>query len=144
MIRNPEAIEVRDEGATQGRARIFDFAGAGVTAAVSGQTATVTIAGGGGGALTLTTVEVSLGAAPRARRSGSFQITGLSGLTVDKPVSIQQSSGPYTGKGTRTDEAEMDQVLVTGKVLSASVIQCYYRSHRRVRGNFKFDYVVSA
>jgi hypothetical protein len=50
MIRNPEAIEVRDEGATQGRARIFDFAGAGVTAAVSGQTATVTIAGGGAGA----------------------------------------------------------------------------------------------
>lgn len=144
MIRNPEAIEVLDEGATQGRARVFDFAGAGVTAAVSGQTATITIAGGGGGALTLSTAEVSLGAAPRARRAGSFQITGLSGLTTGKPVSIQQASGPYTGKGVRTDEAEMDQVLVTAKVLSTTVIQAYWKSEQRVRGNFKFDYVVGA
>lgn len=49
MIRNPEAIEVRDEGAVQGRARVVDFVGAGVAATVSGQTATVTIAGGGAG-----------------------------------------------------------------------------------------------
>lgn len=49
MIRNPDAIEIRDEGATQGRARVVDFTGAGVTATVSGQIATVTIAGGGGG-----------------------------------------------------------------------------------------------
>lgn len=48
MIRNPETLEVKDEGSSQGRVRIFDFVGAGVTAAVSGQTATVTIAGGSG------------------------------------------------------------------------------------------------
>lgn len=95
------------------------------------------------GALTLTTVEVSLGSAPDARRSGAFTITG-SGLTAGKPVSIQQASGPYTGKGTRTDEAEKDQVLVTGKVLNATTIQCYWNSRYRVRGNFKMDYVIGA
>lgn len=41
-------VEIRDEGTTQGRVRIVDFAGAGVTAAVSGSVATITIAGGGG------------------------------------------------------------------------------------------------
>jgi hypothetical protein len=101
-------------------------------------------AGGGGGGLTLSTAEVSLGAAPYARRSGSFQITGLSGLTTGKAVSIQQANGPYTGKGTREDEAEMDQVTVTAKVASATVIQAYWASTYRVRGNVKFDYAVSA
>lgn len=90
----------------------------------------------------LTTVEVNLLAAPYARRSGAFTIPA-SGLTAGKAVNIQQAVGPYTGKGTRWDEAEMDQMLVTGKVLNASTIQCYWKSEHLVRGNFKFDYVVS-
>lgn len=98
-----------------------------------------------GGGAAFTTVEVSLGAAPQLRRSGSFQITGLSGLTIGKPVLIQQASGPYTGKGMRADEAEMDMLVVTGKVLSATAIQCYWQAAcGRVRGNFKFDYLVGA
>ena len=92
-------------------------------------------------AVTLTTVEASLGSVPDAFRSGHFTIAGA-GLTTDKPVSIQQANGPYTGKGTRQDEAEMDQVLVTGKVLNPTTIQCYWKSQHRVRGNFKFDYAV--
>jgi hypothetical protein len=90
----------------------------------------------------LTTVEKSLGAS--WRRSGNFQITGLSGLTAGKPVSIQQANGPYTGKGTREDEAEMDQLLLTGKVLNTTTIQCYWQSRFQVRGNFKVDYLVGA
>ena len=44
-------VEVKDETVSQGRVKILDFAGAGVTAAVSadGETGTVTIAGGGAG-----------------------------------------------------------------------------------------------
>ena len=95
-----------------------------------------------GGAPGLTTVEVNLGAT--WRRSGSFQIAGLAGLTIGKPVYIQQATGPYTGKGTRLDEAEMDMVLVLAKVIIATTIQCYWNSRYKVRGNFKFNYFVGA
>ena len=93
--------------------------------------------------LTLLTGEVSLAAAPNAPHNGRFNIAGA-GMTVGKPVLIQQANGPYTNKGTREDEAEMDQITVTGKVLSATVIQCFWESNHRVRGNFKFNYAVSA
>lgn len=93
-----------------------------------------------GGAPTLTTVEVNLGSV--CRRSGRFTIAG-SGMTIGKPVMIQQASGPYTGKGTRSDEAEMDQVTVTGKVISATVIECFWQARHRVRGNLKFDFFVA-
>jgi len=98
---------------------------------------------GPSGSLPLTTTEVSLGSVPDARRSGTFTIAGT-GLTVGKPVFIQQASGPYTGKGTLADEAEMDQVTVTGKVVSPTLIRCFWQSRWRVRGNFKFDYVVGS
>lgn len=98
---------------------------------------------GGGSALTLTTVEVSLGSA--ARRAGRFTITGA-GLTTGKPVLIQQADGPYTGKGSRADEAEMDVITVTGKVFDATTIECFWSAAYKgpVKGNFKFDYAVSA
>jgi len=47
-ITNPSRVEVQDEGATQGLVDQLDFAGAGVTATVSGRKATVTIPGGAG------------------------------------------------------------------------------------------------
>lgn len=88
-----------------------------------------------------TTVEVSLGSA--ARRSGSFTIAGA-GLTPGKPVLIQQAVGPYTGKGTRADEAEMDQVSVAAHVVDATTIRAYWTSRHLVRGNFKMHYAVAA
>ncbi len=90
--------------------------------------------------LDLTEIEVNLGST--ARTSGSFVISGLSGLTTGDPVLVRQAVGPYTGKGTRADEFELDSVSVAGKVASASTIQCYWRSDAWVRGNFKFLYVV--
>lgn len=95
---------------------------------------------GSGGGLTLDEVEVNLGS---AKHGGKFTISG-SGMTAGKPVLISQASGPYTGKGTRADEAEMDQVSVTAKVTDATTITAYWTSARRVRGNFKFNYQVSA
>ena len=92
------------------------------------------------GGLSLTEVEVDLGSTPLT--SGSFQITGLSGLPVDEPVLIRQGLGPYTGKGTLADEFEMDTLNVAGKVASASAIQCYWTTDSLVRGNFKFLYAV--
>lgn len=49
MIGKSSRIDVRDEGASQGYAQTFNFAGAGVVATVSGTIATITIAGGGAG-----------------------------------------------------------------------------------------------
>lgn len=98
-------------------------------------------AGGGDGGLTLTTGEIDLGSVPR--RSGRFIISG-SGLTVGKPALVLQAHGPYTGKGTRADEAQMDRLMVTGKVISTTQVECFWNSTTRVRGNFKFDAAVSA
>jgi len=92
--------------------------------------------------ISLTAIEKSLGSVPRS--SGKFTITGLSGLTTNKPVTITQAVGPYTGKGTRADEAEMDGLTVSASVTSATEITAYWNSARRVKGNFKFNYFVGA
>jgi len=113
------------------------------TASASGTKKLVAVSSlGGGGATTLTTVEKNLGTSPR--RSGKFTITGLSGLTTNKPVSIMQAVGPYTGKGTLMDEAEMDGLTVSGVVTSATEITAYWNATTRVKGNFKFNYFVGA
>lgn len=97
----------------------------------------------GAGGFALLTTEVNLRAAPTCARSGKFQIAGA-GMTPGKPVYIQQAAGPYTGKGTRADEAEMDNIEIKAYVLDATHIQAYWSSRTRIRGNFKFNYAVSA
>lgn len=99
-------------------------------------------AGGGGGSFVLTIVEKDLGIFPLF--SGTFDITGLSGLVTNNPVYIQQAAGPYTGKGTRRDEAEMDQAMITGYVLDANTIRAYWVCQPKngpLAGNIKFQYI---
>lgn len=60
----------------------------------------------GPGGVTATTVEVSLGSSPATQ--GSFTITDTA-ISSSSKVLIWQAPGPYTGKGTRADEAEMDE-----------------------------------
>jgi hypothetical protein len=134
--------------ATTGQAVVRKIVqGTGITVSgdgVDAGTGDVTISAAGGAPPAIGTVEVSLATFPGLRRTGRFTIGGLSGLTVGKPVIVQQASGPYTGKGTRADEAEMDMLVVSGKVISATTIECFWNSAGgRVRGNFKFDYMVS-
>ena len=93
------------------------------------------------GSLTFRVAEINLGSF--ARRSGKFTIAGV-GLTIGKPVTIFQAIGPYTGKGTLADEVEMDQILATGSVTSATVITCYWTTQYRVAGNIKFNYLIGA
>lgn len=64
---------------------------------------------GGGGGGSATNVEVSLGSTP-ARR-GRFTITDAA-ITAAPKIFIAQAPGPYTGKGTRADEAEMDRIEI--------------------------------
>jgi hypothetical protein len=91
--------------------------------------------------VTLTVVEIDLGSIPRT--SGSFTITIVAGPPVGKPVLIQQAAGPYTGKGDREDEAEMDQVNVTAKVTAATTITAWWVADRPLNGNVKFQYEIS-
>jgi hypothetical protein len=97
---------------------------------------------GGAAEVVLSSFEANLGAT--ARTSGSFLIQGLSGLTVGKPVLIQKATGPYTGKGSRADEAEMDLITTAGVVESSSTVRVYWQSAKLVRGNFKFNYLIGA
>jgi hypothetical protein len=86
----------------------------------------------------LLTAEVDLGSAVSG---GSFILAGFSGLTPGSPVMIQQAAGPYTGKGTLADEAEMDPLLVTAYCLDATTVTVIWNALAGpVSGNFKFNY----
>jgi hypothetical protein len=65
--------------------------------------------GPAGSGSSATTVEVNLGS---LRFSGKFTITDAA-ITTTSKILCWQAPGPYTGKGTRADEAEMQPVLVT-------------------------------
>lgn len=98
-------------------------------------------AGGGGAAPTKFTKDLGV-----ARRSGTFDITGLSGLTADKVVTIVQTADQISSKGNARDEPEMDQIDITGYVVDASTIRAYWFSANRsvVVGTYAFAYTVSA
>ena len=132
---------IRDEGVDQGTAQTIDFVGAGVSAAVSGGVATVTISGGSSGSPTFTAFTQDLGA---ARNAGTFDITGLSGLTADKPVSVMQTAAQISSKGNARDEPEMDQIKVTGYVVDTTTIRCYWQAPSVVVGTYAFAYLVGA
>lgn len=94
---------------------------------------------GGGGSTIFTTVEKNLGTVPRLQ--GEFTIAGA-GFTVGRPVLIVQASGPYTGKGTRADEA-LDMAAANGYVLNASTIKVFWQALRSpLKGNVKFNYAI--
>ena len=65
---------------------------------------------GGGGGGTLTPFTKDLGS---ARRSGTFAVTGLSGLTVGNSYDVRQTMAQIASKGNARDEPEMDTILVT-------------------------------
>jgi hypothetical protein len=96
-------------------------------------------AAGSGGA-SATTVEKNLGAT--AINQGTFTITDAAILATDK-VLVTQAPGPYTGKGTRADEAQMDTISCIA-VPAAGSATVYWRAVSRgagfARGNFKFTY----
>jgi hypothetical protein len=94
-------------------------------------------------AIQFSSVNVVLAAT--ARYGGTFDITGLSGLTANKPVYIQQAPGPYPGKGDRQDEAEMDGIDVNAYVVDANTIRAYWNANPGpVVGSFTFIYLVGS
>ena len=77
---------------------------------IPGQKGDAGAPGAPGGSGTATTVEVDLGTVATWR--GKFTITDAS-ISAAKKVMCWQAPGPYTGKGTRADEAELQPVKVT-------------------------------
>ena len=78
-----------------------------------------------------------------SRRSGTFDITGLSGLTPNKVVSVVQTAAAIASKGNARDEPEMDLIRLTGYVLDANTIRVYWNASGVVVGNYSFAYTVS-
>lgn len=78
---------------------------------------TLNAAGGAGASWTIH--EANFGSVPVSR--GSFIITDAA-ISPTSKIIIQQAPGPYTGKGTRADEAEMDQIAVTAEPLTGTAI----------------------
>lgn len=80
-------------------------------------------AGGGGGSAT--TIEVNLGAT--AQWQGRFTITDA-GISGTSKVLCWQAPGPYTGKGTRADEAEMQPVMITAVNPASGTATAYWQT----------------
>lgn len=95
----------------------------------------------GGSGATYTDFTKDLGV---SRRSGTFDITGLSGLTADKVVNVVQTAAAIASKGNARDEPEMEQIKVTGYVVDATTIRCYWSALGVMVGTYAFAYFVSA
>jgi hypothetical protein len=78
---------------------------------------------------------VNLGA---ARRSGTFDVTGFSGLTVGAPVLVVQSGAAIASKGSATDESEMNNIQVAAYALTTSSIRCFWYSDAVCVGTYAF------
>jgi hypothetical protein len=76
---------------------------------------TIAPGGEGGGDPSATTVEQNLGSIGSEHWRGKFTITDAA-ITATSKVLCWQAPGPYTGKGTRGDEAEMQPVQVIAVV----------------------------
>ena len=121
---------------------------------------------GTGGSPTATTVEVNLGT---PKWSGRFTITDAA-IGVTSKVLCWQAPGPYTGKGTRADESEIQPVSIISVVPAAgsavvhwetplivtfafnplmqlgkdpqAIVNGYAKRLGKVSGNVKFSYTI--
>lgn len=122
-IHNPSLIDTLDEGVSQGQIKTFDFVGAGVSVTVLNAIATVSISGGaGGGAIT---VEVDVSAIATWR--GKFTITDAA-IGVGSKLLVWQAPGPYTGKGTLADEAELQPISIVTVVPALGSALVYWQT----------------
>lgn len=129
-------IEVQDEGTSQGVARAVNFAGAGVSVAVSGAVATATIAGGAGASWT--TVEVDFGSIPTYDKT--FTVTDASVSLTSKVIALHAGDA---ATGRQADENELD-ALVCRAVPATGSFTLYVRSTTGpVAGKYKVHYTVT-
>lgn len=92
-----------------------------------------------GGGLTFTDFTRDLGV---ANSSGTFDITGLSGLTSGRSVLVVQTPQAIASKGNATDEPEMNTIVCTGYVVNNTTIRVYWYADSVVVGTYAFAYAV--
>lgn len=80
-------------------------------------------------------IDIDFGATPRT--SGTFTF----GAPAPGRIIVQQASGPYRGKGTLADEAEMDSVSVTASLENSRTVRCYWKASGPVVGFFRFTWM---
>lgn len=120
---NPKGHIIENEGTPLTQRNNLNFVGAGVTAADSGGKTVVTIAGGGGGGATATTIEVEI----NLGWQGKFFITDAA-IEATSKVLVWQAPGPYTGKGTLTDEGALAPMEIRSVAAGAGVALVYWES----------------
>lgn len=74
--------------------------------------------------------------------SGTFDVTGLSGLTTGKNVEVMQTGQPIAAKGGARDEFLFDDIQATGYVVDAATIRVLWNAHAVVTGPYAFAYQV--
>lgn len=77
-----------------------------------------------------------------AGRSGSFDVTGLTGLTAGGLVLVAQTAAAIASRGDASDEPEMDAIAATGYVLNATTIRVHWRATGVVVGDYSFVYCI--
>lgn len=77
-------------------------------------------------------------------RAGTFDITGLGGLTPDTNVNIIQTMQPIASKGNARDEFELQPIILTGYVLDANTIRVLWNCDSICVGEYAFAFAVSA
>lgn len=75
-----------------------------------------------------------------ARRSGKIFLSGLSGLSTHTSAVVWQSAAPGTGKGTRTDGAELEQIQLEAVIVNDTSMRLHWMANGPVLGNFNFFY----
>jgi hypothetical protein len=98
-------------------------------------------AGGGGGSASWTAIVQNLGV---GNCSGTFDVTGLSGLTPGNVVALVQTLAQVSSRGNARDEAEFDRVSASGYVLDAATIRVIWSASGIIVGDVSLAYQVSA
>lgn len=75
-----------------------------------------------------------------ARRSGKIFLSGLSGLSSHTSAVVWQSAVPGSGKGIRTDNAELEQIRAEAVIVNDTSLRIHWMANGPVLGNFNFFY----
>jgi hypothetical protein len=131
---NPNLVEIRDEGVSQGRALAINFTGAGVTASVAGFVSTVNISGGGGGGASATRVTVVF---PLPNCVSQLVTVTDAAVTLTSKILAWISGLPDSNVLSSMEDSLVIQALAgTGNFILS------VQARQPIGGSFSFDYMV--
>lgn len=114
QVSAPIKVEVRDEGASQGRVGAINCTGSGITCSVSGDTATFNAAGGGGGSGNGLEVSINLGTSMGT--VFSVTVTGQSWVTTSSFIACTPIAVTTDGQTVETYYAANFELVASNRV----------------------------